>query len=136
MAYTPNGVANIKKRMDITAIVVVIAPSLLDRNHPDNPMLTMRLRNPIAYPINMLAQSTVIIPVSTLIGNSGWSNMISLHAATTAIKRLHAANAEDETIQLTDFFSDVNTTMVTKIVADIPPKKALTKESCSATATM
>ena len=62
--------------------------------------------------------------------------MINLHDATTATNKLQAASAEEDTIQLTDFFDEINTTIVTNIVAEIPPKKALTKDNCSATATI
>jgi hypothetical protein len=54
----------------------------------------------------------------------------------TAINKLQAAIADDVTIQLTDFFCEVNTTIVTKMVIDTPPRKAHTKASCSATATI
>ena len=62
--------------------------------------------------------------------------MVMRQEATTATSKLQAAKEEEETIQFTDFFCEANTTMVTNIVAEIPPKKALTKDNCSATATM
>lgn len=80
-------------------------------------------------------QSTVTTVVLTGIGKSGCSIMVSRHEATTATNKLQAANADDDTIQLADFFGDVKTTIVTSMVADIPPKNALTNDSCSATAT-
>lgn len=61
---------------------------------------------------------------------------MSRQEAITAINRLHAANADEETIQLIDFLGAIKTTIVTNIVAETPPKKALTNDSCSATATM
>lgn len=61
---------------------------------------------------------------------------MSRQDAITAIKRLHAASADDETIQLTDFLGAIKTTIVTNIVIETPPKKALTNDNCSATATM
>lgn len=82
----------------------------------------------------MPIQSVSISEGSYEIGRFGLSRIVIRHAATTAISKLQAAKAEDETIQLTDFFSEVNTTMVTNIVADRPPRKALTKDNCSATA--
>lgn len=77
---------------------------------------------------------TTLSPAS--IGDSGWSTIIIRQEATTAIRRLHAANAAEDTIQLIDFFSEVNTTTVINIAAEMPPKKALTKDNCSATATI
>ena len=118
------------------AMAEVIIPSLLERIQPDKPMLTSRLKKPKLYPANIPAQRIVTIPWSTGMGKSGWRIINSLQEATTAINKLHAAMAEEETIQLTDFFLEANTTMVTKIVAEIPPKNALTKDSCSATAMM
>jgi hypothetical protein len=67
-------------------------------------------------------------------GMVGCRRMVNRHDATTATNKLHAASADDDTIQLTDFFSEVNTTIVTSKVAEIPPKKALTNDNCSATA--
>ena len=113
---------------------VVINPVFLERSHPDNPMLASRLRNPKPYPINILAHKTFTTFESTEIGRSGWRRMVNRHEATTATNRLHAASADAETIQLTDFFGEVKTTIVKSIVAEMPPKKALTKDSCSATA--
>ena len=57
----------------------------------------------------------------TVIGISGCSKIVKRQDATTATSKLQAANVEVETIQLTDFFGEVNTTMVTKMVAEIPP---------------
>lgn len=61
---------------------------------------------------------------------------MSRQDAITAINRLHAANAEKDTIQLTDFLGAMKTTIVTNIVIETPAKNALTNDSCSATATM
>jgi hypothetical protein len=115
-------------------MLVVISPAFLERSHPDSPMLASRLRNPKPYPINILAHKTFTTVESTDIGRSGWRRMINRHEATTAISKLQAAIADAETIQLTDFFGEVKTTIVISIVAEIPPKKALTNDNCSATA--
>ena len=118
------------------AIAEVMIPSLLERIQPDKPILASRLKKPKLYPANIPIQSIFTIPWSTGIGNSGCKMINSLHDATTAINKLHAAIAEEETIQLTDFLLEANTIMVTKIVAESPPKNALTKDNCSATAMM
>lgn len=126
----------IKNIAAINAILEVISPVFLERSHPDSPILASKLRNPRLYPSSIPARKTSINIESTVNGIWGWRRMINRQEATTAISKLHAANAEVETIQLTDFFGEVSTTMVTSIVAEIPPKNALTKDICSATATI
>lgn len=60
--------------------------------------------------------------------------MSNRQEAITAISKLHAAIAEETTIQLTDFFGDEKTNIVNRMVAEKPPRKALTNDNCSATA--
>ena len=73
---------------------------------------------------------------STVVGSSGWVNIINRHEAITETNKLHAAIADEVTSQLTDFLGEVNTTIVTSMVVETPPRKAHTKASCSATATI
>ena len=132
----PKGVANTKKATAIKAILEVIIPAFFERNQPDKPILTSKLKQPTLYPINIEAHKTSINVGSNIRGKLGSCEICKRHDATTATNKEQAASADDATIQLTDFLGEEKTTIVTKIVAETPAKRALTKESCSATATI
>lgn len=67
-------------------------------------------------------------------GKSGCNATTNLKEAITEISKLQAANAELPTIQFTDLLDDENTTIVTNIVTDTPPKNTPTNDICSAAA--
>ena len=125
--YAPKGVANTKYTTATAAMEEVMIPSRLERIQPDKPILTRRLRNPIAYPNSNPAHRTWIIHVSTEIGSSGWSRIVNRQEETTAINRLHAAKADDDIIQLTDFFSEINNRC--RVIEIFQPRKPLFLEA-------
>ena len=128
--------ASTKNTTATNAVPEVINPLLLERSQPDKPIHASSDKNPRLYPSNIPDQSIFIMKGSTAMGSSGCSKIINRQDAITATSKLQAASADAAIIQLTDFFDDTNTTMVIRMVAEIPPKNALTKDNCSATATM
>lgn len=56
------------------------------------------------------------------------------HAETTDVNNPQAARADDKMTNETDRFGDEKMMTLNRMVADMPPKKADTKDSCSATA--
>ncbi len=56
------------------------------------------------------------------------------HADTTEVNKPQAASAEETITKDTDRFDDEKMITLNKMVADMPPKKADTNDSCSATA--
>jgi hypothetical protein len=104
----PKGVANTKKATAIKAILEVIIPAFFERNQPDKPILTSKLKQPTLYPINIEAHKTSINVGSNIRGKLGSCEICKRHDATTATNKEQAASADDATIQLTDFLGEEN----------------------------